>query len=312
MKKVTLLSTAAIALIFGACSDSQFDGYTKAESGLHYKFFNHDEEGVKVQEGDGIIIRYIITNQKNDSVIIDSKNVSQDGSGYVQFGMQKSSFKGSLEDGMMMMAKGDSAAFIVSADSFFLKTNRQNELPKGFKPGEYLRGVIKIKEIRSKEELAANQKKQQAEQEVMLREMEGKEKPALEKYLADNKITAKPSASGVYYIEMKKGKGPHPKPEDVITVHYTGKLLDGSTFDSSVGKEPATMALNQFIPGWVEAIQLMSKGGKAQIIVPSALAYGPRGGGPIPPYSTLTFEVELLDFKPAPPQVEGQAMPAGH
>ena len=93
MKKVTLLVTAAIALVFGACNDSQFDGFTKAESGLHYKFFNHDENGAKVQEGDGITIRYIISKQTNDSIIINSKDVSQDGTGYVPFGMSKSSFK---------------------------------------------------------------------------------------------------------------------------------------------------------------------------------------------------------------------------
>ncbi len=119
MKKVTLLATAAIAIVFGACSDSKFDGYTKAENGLHYKFFNQDEAGKKVQLGDGIIISYVISKQKNDSVIVDSKSVSQDGSGSVSFTMRKSSFTGSFEDGMMMMAKGDSAAFIVSADSFF-------------------------------------------------------------------------------------------------------------------------------------------------------------------------------------------------
>lgn len=131
MKKISLLSAAAIALVFAACNDSQFDGFTKAENGLHYKFYTHDENGEKVKEGDGLLVRYIIMNQKNDSVIVDSKTVSRDGSGYTNFGMQKTSFKGSFEDGMMMMAKGDSAEFIVPADSFFLKSMRYNELPPG-------------------------------------------------------------------------------------------------------------------------------------------------------------------------------------
>lgn len=314
MKKVTLLATAAIALVFGACNDSQFDGYTRAENGLHYKFFNQDENGTKVQEGDGIMLRYIISRQDNDSVIIDSKDASQDGSGYVQFGMSKSSFKGSFEDGLMMMSKGDSAVFIISADSFFLKTNRQNELPKGFNPGAFLKGVFMIKEIRTKKEMEENQKKQAAEQEARMKEQEAlakelepKEKPALEKYLADNKIKAKPSASGLIYIEVTKGTGGHPTAADIIKVNYTGKLLDGSIFDSSEGKGPAEWPLSQMIPGWIEGIQLMKKGGKAKLIVPSSLAYGPRGGGPIPPYSSLVFDVELLDFKAAP--AGGQQMP---
>ena len=307
MKKVTLLATAAMAIVFGACSDSKFDGYTKAENGLHYKFFNHDEAGQKVQLGDGIIISYVISKEKNDSVIVDSKSVSQDGSGAVTFTMRKSSFAGSFEDGMMMMAKGDSAAFIVSADSFFLKTNGQNELPKGFSPGENLKGIFKIREIRSAKEIEENQKKQKAEQEALAAEMQVKEKPAMDKYLADNKITAKPTTTGLIYIEVKKGSGPNPNPTDIVKVHYTGKLMDGTTFDSSEGKDPVEFPLNRVIPGWTEGLQLMKKGGKAKLIIPSAIGYGAQGGGPIPPYSPLVFDVELLDIKPAP--AEGPQMP---
>jgi FKBP-type peptidyl-prolyl cis-trans isomerase len=308
MKKVTICTVAACAFILGSCSDSQFDGYDKAESGLHYKFFTQNEDSQKVELGDGIIIRYLITKESNDSVIVDSKKVSENGSGYIQFGLSKSSFKGSFEDGMLMMHKGDSAAFIVSADSFFLKTNEQNALPPGFKPGDHLRAVIKIKEVRTKKELEENQKKQQAEQEAMMKDAEGKEKPALEKYLTDNNIKVQPTASGLYYIETKKGNGASPKPTDMVTVHYTGKLMDGTVFDSSEKQgQPAQFQLNQVIPGWTEALQLMKKGGKAQLVIPSKLAYGPRGGGPIPPFAPLVFDVELIDIKPAPAQP--QAMP---
>ena len=112
MKKVSLLATAALGLALGSCKDSKFEGFTKAENGLHYRFFNHDENGTKIQEGDGLILRYVIMTQKNDSVIVDSKNVSRDGTGYTQFPVSKSTFVGSFEDGMKMMAKGDSAVAI--------------------------------------------------------------------------------------------------------------------------------------------------------------------------------------------------------
>lgn len=312
MKKVQLLASVAIGIGLASCSDSEFDGFTRAESGMHYKFHTHSEDAKKVEEGDGVTIRYIISNQKNDSVIVDSKNVSSDGTGYVQFGVTKSSFKGSFEDGLMMMAKGDSAEFIISADSFFLKTNQNNELPKGFNPGDRLKGVFMVKDIRTKKELEENQKKQMAEREAKMKVAQENEKPALEKYLADNNVKVKPTASGLYYIEVKKGSGPSPKPTDMIKVNYSGRLLDGTEFDSSERQgRPAEMELNRFIPGWVEAFQMMKKGGKAKLIVPSSLAYGPQGGGPIPPFATLVFDVELIDFMPAPPQAQ-EAPPAGH
>jgi FKBP-type peptidyl-prolyl cis-trans isomerase len=305
MKKVSFIASAAMAIVFAACNDSKFDGFTKAENGLHYKFYVHDENAPTVKEGDGILIRYQIMNQKNDSMIVDSKSVSRDGSGYTNFGMQKTSFKGSFEDGMMMMAKGDSAEFIIPADSFFLKSMRMNELPAGIKHGDNLRGLFKIKDIMPAKEVEAERKRQQEEREAESKAAQEKEKPMLEKYLADNKITAKPTASGIYVIDIKKGSGPSPKATEMVKVHYTGQLLDGTTFDSSEGKEPVEFMLNQVIPGWTEGLQMMKKGGKAQIIIPSNMGYGAQGGGPIPPYSPLSFTVELLDIKPAPAQPSG-------
>jgi FKBP-type peptidyl-prolyl cis-trans isomerase len=308
MKKTLLFSAGALGIFLSACNDSKFSGYTKAENGLHYKFFNHDESGIKVQLGDNISIRYIIMKQGNDSVIVNSKDVSRDGSGYANFMFKKSSFKGSFEDGMLMMAKGDSAEFIASADSFFLKSYGMNELPKGFKPGEYLKAVFKIKDITPAAEVEAQQKKQMEERAAMMKEMEAKEMPAIEKYVADNKIKAKPTATGLYYMETKKGSGANPKATDVVVVHYTGKFLDGRVFDSSVERgQPAEFPLNGVIPGWTEGLQLMRKGGKANLLLPSAIAYGPQGNQGIPPYSPLFFEVELIDIKA--PQQNAPAMP---
>lgn len=285
------------ALLVGlvSCNKSEFEGFTKAENGLHYKFFTHDESGVTPKEGDGISFKYVFRLKSNDSIFVSSADRSQDGTGVTSFVMPKSSFVGSIEDAMMMMAKNDSASFIISADSFFLKTNKGQSLPPFVKPNEKIQVDIKMVDIKTKKELEENQKKQEAE----IAALEGAEKPKLDAYLASNKITTAPTASGLIFIETKKGKGKdHPKATDVVTVHYTGTLLDGTKFDSSLDRgEPTTFPLNQVIPGWTEAIQLMSKGSKAKLIIPSSLGYGPRGGGPIPPFSTLVFEVELIDFK---------------
>lgn len=106
----------------------------------------------------------------------------------------------------------------------------------------------------------------------------------------------KVTASGLQYKVLKEGEGARPGAEDEVTVHYTGKLLNGTVFDSSVNRgEPATFPLNRVIPGWTEGVQLMNEGAKYEFFIPSDLAYGPQGiPNVIPPHSTLIFEVELI------------------
>lgn len=119
-----------------------------------------------------------------------------------------------------------------------------------------------------------------------------------EKFLAENgkKEGVHTTASGLQYVVEKEGTGKSPKETDNVTVHYTGRLLDGKVFDSSVSRgEPATFPLNRVIPGWTEGLQLMKEGGKSVFFIPSELAYGAQGAGrDIPPHSTLIFEVELI------------------
>jgi FKBP-type peptidyl-prolyl cis-trans isomerase len=105
--------------------------------------------------------------------------------------------------------------------------------------------------------------------------------------------------SGVVIRTITAGSGASPAAEDVVKVHYEGKLVDGTVFDSSVQRgEPAEFPLNRVVPCWTEALQKMKKGEKAQVVCPSSVAYGDRGAPPnIPPGATLSFEVELLDFR---------------
>lgn len=116
-------------------------------------------------------------------------------------------------------------------------------------------------------------------------------------YLANNakEEGVKVTESGLQYLVVKEGNGKKPGPNDVVTVHYTGRLVDGTVFDSSVERgEPATFAVGQVIPGWVEGLQLMSEGSAYRLFIPSELAYGEHGTGPIQPNSTLIFDVQLL------------------
>jgi FKBP-type peptidyl-prolyl cis-trans isomerase len=121
-----------------------------------------------------------------------------------------------------------------------------------------------------------------------------------EKFLADNKLKAgvNVTPSGIQYEVIKMGTGEKPTAENTVKVHYTGTLIDGKVFDSSVERnEPAEFPLSTVIPGWTEAVQLMPVGSKFKIWLPSELAYGANGAGEsIKPFSTLIFEVELLEI----------------
>lgn len=148
------------------------------------------------------------------------------------------------------------------------------------------------------ETLTQLQKDMVAKQETMAKEAAEKNKTAGAAFLAENGkkegVTTLPS--GLQYKVIEEGKGAKPSLESTVTVHYKGTLVDGKEFDSSYSRnEPATFPVKGVIPGWTEAMQLMTEGSKWEIVIPSELAYGERGAGPvIGPNSTLVFEVELI------------------
>ena len=121
-----------------------------------------------------------------------------------------------------------------------------------------------------------------------------------QEFLATNKTKqgVNTTESGLQYFVIKSCGGRSPQATDVVRVHYNGLLLDGKVFDTTAGKEPAEFPVNRVIPAWTEALQKMKVGDKWRLYVPSHLAYGPQGppGGPIPPFATLIFDVELLNI----------------
>lgn len=150
-----------------------------------------------------------------------------------------------------------------------------------------------LKIDQEKSEMIVHQYMQQAMEKKAMK-MREESKVFLEENKKKEGVTV--TSSGLQYKVLSAGKGKAPAATDNVTVHYTGKLVDGTVFDSSIKRgEPATFVVNQVIPGWTEALQLMHEGDKWVLFIPSDLGYGAQGaGGQIPPHSTLIFDVELI------------------
>lgn len=200
-------------------------------------------------------------------------------------------------EGIGMMHIDDSASFIVNIDSTFVNVFRVPELPEEFNSTDVMRFDIKINDFYPESEY-----KNRMIEAVKNRypEETAKSYAEIEAYFAENNISATRTASGLYYVMTQEGNGEMPEKGDNVKVHYTGKLLDGKVFDSSIERgEPieVPIGMGYVIPGWDEGIMMMSKGEKGVLYIPYYLGYGDRGAGAdIPPFATLIFEVELIDF----------------
>lgn len=290
MKKNLLMAIIPSAiLLLNSCGEkSPYPGFTKTENGLYFKIHETKEGARKVKEGDILTLNLVYKNS-DDSIVF---NTTERGGG-MQLKVEKSIYKGDISEGFLMLSLGDSASFITSADSFFQKIV-MSPLPPFIKPNTNLTFELRLTDISTLEELQAKAKEEAAK-------MADVENENIKNYLSENNITTPPMQSGLYYIELKKGKGAKAEAGKTVKVHYTGTILDGTKFDSSLDRnEPFEFLLGQggVIQGWEEGIAYMQAGGKAKLIIPSFLAYGAQERGPvIKPFSTLVFEVELLDVK---------------
>jgi len=194
---------------------------------------------------------------------------------------------------MEMMHLGDSVVFYLDAASFFTKTAEYPQVPAFAADVNELLFHVKIMKIQTEEEI-------EKEKEAKIMELKEGEAAIITNYLTENNISSKPTESGLYVIIEEEGQGPKPQKGNIVKVHYTGLLLDGTKFDSSVDRDqPFEFPIGQgrVIKGWDEGIAMLNVGSKAKLIIPSDLAYGDRGAGNvIGPYETLIFEVELLDI----------------
>lgn len=284
---------ALIVAVVAACGKNRVE---VTDNGLKYQIHEQNEGARKGKVGDILTLHLTLLNNK-DSVLRDTH---KEGAPF-QMLLQVPPFKGSYEEGLTMLGKGDSATFYVSADSLF--TRAMQPLPPGVQKGTDIGIAVKVLNVQSEEEY----KKTQA---ADFEKQKGIDAKIIESYVAKNGMTGKvqKTESGVYYVVTQPGNGPTPNRGDLVQVHYTGKLLDGKVFDSSrtnpqAGGRPVQfpIGVGQVIPGWEEGVMKMHKGEKATLIIPSVLAYGPRGNQGIPPNSVLLFDIELVDIQKGQP-----------
>jgi FKBP-type peptidyl-prolyl cis-trans isomerase FkpA len=271
-----IMSIVAVGALLAACN--QFKSQ-KTESGLKYQFFTQNEAGKKAKLGDLITFDFKIQNSS------DSTLQTTFGSGNpIKMPLQKGTFKGAFEEGLAMLTAGDSAVFFVSADSLFRAA--QQPLPQAVKAGSDLKFTVKMISVQTMEEFNnATIQKQKDEPKVIA------------DFVAKNFPTATKTASGMAFVIKKEGTGAVITAGDVVKVNYTGKLLSGKTFDTSVGREPYELMAGAggVIKGWDETLLMMKQGEQRTVIIPSELAYGPQGSqGAIEPYTPLMFDMEIV------------------
>lgn len=281
--KKTTKSSASTPTKKTAVSDKQV-----SPSGLLYKC-HKDVEGPTAQEGNVIEMNFRIVTEK-DSVLRNSFGENEP----ILTTVQTSKFKGSLEEAIQMMSAGDSCSFWINADSMFAKSIRQ-PLPPFIRAGSFLRFDVKMYNVWTMQEYLAIR-------ESKMREKNKEEDLKLAAYIKSNAIPATYFAeSGLYYQQVKAGTGAKPTKGQTVSVHYTGKLIDGKTFDSSIPRNQTfefQVGTGQVIEGWDMGLPLMHVGEKGILYIPSYRGYGERGAGAsIPPYSILIFEIELIEIK---------------
>ncbi|HAS42640.1 MAG TPA: hypothetical protein DCS93_19325 [Microscillaceae bacterium] len=348
-KTYTFISLLALTglMMLASCGEkgsdnipADFRDAKRTKTGILYKFINHNTDTSKAFRFDKAMdFRLVVKNHK-DSVV----------GGRLQENViyQPPRFKGDPSEILDMCAEGDSLIFAIPVDT--LVNNRAIRPTAMFPQGTYMHYYVKVVKIKpaaeAKKALIAQRKVQdslmQIRRDSLMKvqlKVDRDDSIAIRKYVKENDLggKAKFTKSGLCYIITKQGDGPAPQQYDTVSTHYVGRLMNGNLFDTSVeeiarkenkyrngrtyGPFKFTIGVGRVIKAWDEGLALLKKGGKATLIAPSKLAYGPRAlGKDIPANSILKFEVELTDVKkgaipknqPMPKLPEGHSKGDGH
>ena len=313
-----LLGAACALLAFSQPAAAQAPGaaFSRLPTGTEYRLFRKDAAGSYqpralapadapyASRAGQVLTVYMEFRTGQDSVFMSSRRMQPTPQPVL---LPTKPTPGGLEEALGLLLPGDSAVFRFAADTVFAKTFQQPVPPFLKKSGNTLTVLASARELVTTEEMTARRQKEQAENarqgKLLAAAQMTKDVAQIQAYLKKNKATARKTVGGTYYIIKRAGTGLPPKKGQTVRVLYRGTVLaTGKEFDSSAkhGNEPIAFPLGvgQVIPGWDQGIAMLTKGSKAVLLIPSPLAYGPRGAGAdIPANSVLRFEVELVDFK---------------
>src|SRR5690606_10894412 len=319
MKKSILFLSAAVGLL--AATSCQ--NFKKGDGGLEYNIVK-DAGAEKAEAGDLLSVDMIVTSDRKDSLLQSTYdiglpqivNIAPDSIPGLYAGDYNSMFK--------MLGEGDSAVFRLNLDTMAAKTGQ----PKPEFADHYATFKVKVRKHFKKGNLTDSALYAQIDEyfkgeiETLKQAEEGK----LANYISKNKLEPKKTDSGLQYIVKEEGSGNKAVVGDTVVVNYTGSLVNGKVFDTNnvetAKKENTFNPMRQYEPirfrvghdpviqGWTEGLQLLSKGSKATLLVPSSIGYGERGGGTIPPYAPLVFDVELVDIIPGPAEAPADSTAA--
>ncbi|HVS93047.1 MAG TPA: FKBP-type peptidyl-prolyl cis-trans isomerase [Mucilaginibacter sp.] len=298
MKKIALI--AAAFAVFALQASAQQDGFAPSPKGALVKNITNNA-GPKIKLND-VITFNVIQKTEKDSILFDTYKAGQP----IKIQVQPSQNIADLMDVFPFLAAKDSAVIKIPSDSIFKghETERPPFLPKG----SMIVVNLKIERVQSLDDAMAERNKAVDSLNMV-------EKGEIDGYIAKNKLLVKTTADGLRYRITQPSVKRKPLAGDTVLVNYTGRLLNGKVFDSSIQSVAQQAGLNQpgrtyepitlelgitpVIKGWNEGLLLLNEGSKVQLIIPSSLGYGENGAGDdIPPFSPLIFDVELVKIKP--------------
>jgi len=287
MKLMSWNSIMAIVVVGAVLLSCESGEFQVSEDGYSYKY---------IRKGDGELPKngeIVLFNMKymdeNDSILQQSTTQNP-------LMLQCDSIQwdnmGPLYKALQIIREGDSILVKIPTKTLFGESFK-SPVPPSLNPEGEITFCLGLDKIRTQEEMEAEALAQSQEQ--MDSDIE-----IIDKYLEENGIDAQSTESGLRYVIDVEGTGNYPEPGDSVKVHYTGTLLGGDKFDSSLDRGeplPFVIGRRQVIMGWDEGIALLKPGGKGTLYIPSPLAYGARGaGGLIPPNAVLKFDVELIEI----------------